>query len=891
MTQEIRALAVGLVAGMVLPLAGLGRAAGELLDSYEDVRDIDQMAADVRKAAIGSSFSRGWFDWERMRTQYVDEGRRDRNALKMMQAYFRGAILDRYRAFEKSGEGDRFYLFNTHVGGRSKYGGGSHGGWGSHGRMRIYEELVKQKMLTPDEQKLFKKIVIQSLSPKFLDFDQLERGANNRPYGNTGGIAAAVGIFPDMPRAKALKAWVERQWRELTEPGDILEVNHYPYGGLHLKAMLDIAEETGKLEKPADRAMILAIGKRYLGFIHGGGLRGNPNSGANVRTDREAIYRNPWHVNNYQMEAAALETDFWYRMAKQFKDGEFLWAAVQIALGGLPPDGKAPKEWQDAYNRRFEYFNKTGLKPRCPAGKSAIRYLSPLKHKIPERLYVRPGRRSGKPFVSYYIYDRNTEYMHCFGDAAGRLYEYCVDGAKLLGSAGKYNGIFCGQAYYDMLLVLNAGDDFPVRPNGRMGSKAGMWNTASGSMPFITNHRTAPDSANWRYDEGKSWPWRRTDDAVGGSAANMDGHWYLNNDYHLKTATLVFYGDPDAKATPETVYVRNLRLGGPKGDVTLARFDRMPKDIRVTRSAYAGDKVQVPVQGDALTKAVAIGDGSLRLTVRPGFGYKVTVGGFDVKFNVNDDYTRIAFDYKAMSNDPYFRRDRGWRYHRSRSPMLVADLVLNGRTTVHVHQTRGGILEWDSLRAENKGDDSMGRFTYRNYFGAHSRWTRQTVLTREGYLVVRDAYRGGKDVDGFQAGPIWCLRADGKLQALPVKRSQDRCWFDAPAWDHAWWQKRPKRLLVYVHPGKGLSFGQAQHQTTPDISRAIKTNSSFAKAIVRAGRPVVFLSGLVPHEADERAEDVVKRIRTRVDAQGNAEAKIAGVSVAVKADGGWEVKR
>ena len=266
--------------------------------------------------------------------------------------------------------------------------------------------------------------------------------------------------------------------------------------------MLDIAVETGKINEPADRALVYAIGKRYLGFVHGSGVRGNPNSSANVNANRPEIYSSPWDVTHYS--GWDLIADYWYRMAREFKDPQFLWAAVQINLGGAPPNGRVPAEWQDAYNRRFEYFNKIGLKPECPQGKSSVSLLSPLNHKVKERLYLHPGRRCGKPFVSYYLYDRNNEYMHCFGDTAGRLYEYCADGAKLLHSSGKYNGIFSGQACYDMLLVLNPHDDFPVRDSrGRMGSKAGVWNTASGSLPAITHCRTAPDSRNWRYDKSK----------------------------------------------------------------------------------------------------------------------------------------------------------------------------------------------------------------------------------------------------------------------------------------------------------------------------------------------------------------------------------------------------
>ena len=75
-----------------------------------------------------------------------------------------------------------------------------------------------------------------------------------------------------------------------------------------------------------------------------------------------------------------------------------------------------------------------------------------------------------------------------------------------------------------------------------------------------------------------------------------------------------------------------------------------------------------------------------------------------------------------------------------------------------------------------------------------------------------------------------------KYDNQPPSHDGKRNWFDAPAWDHTWWQKQKKRVLVYVHPAEGQSYGQAQHQSTADISRAINTNSSYAKATVKAGR-------------------------------------------------------
>ena len=83
--------------------------------------------------------------------RYIDEGRCDHNALKLLSAYFRGAVFDRYHALEAKGEGEMFYIFNTsmdtteltrvsvHKVFEHDIHGGGHGGWGSHARMLIFQ--------------------------------------------------------------------------------------------------------------------------------------------------------------------------------------------------------------------------------------------------------------------------------------------------------------------------------------------------------------------------------------------------------------------------------------------------------------------------------------------------------------------------------------------------------------------------------------------------------------------------------------------------------------------------------------------------------------------------------------------------------------------------------
>ena len=73
----------------------------------------------------------------------------------------------------------------------------------------------------------------------------------------------------------------------------------------------------------------------------------------------------------------------------------------------------------------------------------------------------------------------------------------------------------------------------------------------------------------------------------------------------------------------------------------------------------------------------------------------------------------------------------------------------------------------------------------------------------------------------------------------PVGHDPGRNWFDAPAWDHAWWQKKRKRILLWIHPGEGKTFGVTAHDTSPDISRPLgfeyyPTQNSHAMAVLEA---------------------------------------------------------
>ena len=460
---------------------------GHPRESYSDVKNIDKMEAALRDSLASierHSFSRGWWVWDRLRCRYVDGGRKDSSALRVLRAVFRGLLLDRHKKLEEKGEGDLLYIFYTSLTGdrkestlnvngrkvfRDVHGGGYHGGWGGAARMRIYEELSTQKMLTGEEEIRFEKIVKQSLESRFIDFKKKAQSANNHSFGNAGGIALALDLFPDAPQADEARAWIDRIWENLSEFGDWTEWNYYPYGPIFLHGLIDIAEVTGRIN--SEKELINAVGNRCLGFIHGGGVRGNPNCGSVVRDDLESVYKDPWNFGYYNVETSSRDGHFWYRLAKHYKDPYYLWAAEQVSLGGRPLNGKVSKEYDSAYERRFAWFIERDIKPKIPEGGAKIGLLSSLKNKIPERLYLNRDRKAGSAFAAFFLYPEKDEHLD---NVSGHLYEYSVSGSKYLHTSGKYNNVYSGkdlrgggtgEESLDLLLVMHNRHQFPLHPD------------------------------------------------------------------------------------------------------------------------------------------------------------------------------------------------------------------------------------------------------------------------------------------------------------------------------------------------------------------------------------------------------------------------------------------
>ncbi|MEN9019488.1 MAG: hypothetical protein GWQ05_12470 [Verrucomicrobiaceae bacterium] len=126
------------------------------------------------------------------------------------------------------------------------------------------------------------------LERRFINFNTKAQTANNHCLDNAGGVALALKLYPNAPQAKEALAWLDCLWKHLASFGDWKEWNYYPHGPIFLHGVLDIAEATGWIS--SDRELIKLVGQRCLSFIHGGNVRGNPNSGVRMRMSYEQVY-------------------------------------------------------------------------------------------------------------------------------------------------------------------------------------------------------------------------------------------------------------------------------------------------------------------------------------------------------------------------------------------------------------------------------------------------------------------------------------------------------------------------------------------------------------------------------------------------------------------------
>ena len=108
----------------------------------------------------------------------------------------------------------------------------------------------------------------------------------------------------------------------------------------------------------------------------------------------------------------------------------------------------------------------------------------------------------------------------------------------------------------------------------------------------------------------------------------MDGYWYLNNDYHLRSVYLGKFDKPTR--------LQNLRLAGPKGSITLAPLDQITGQIKLTEHRGEEQMELTGAERDAALTVVKDGRNGgqcLQLNVRQGSSLSMVYDRLDLKFN------------------------------------------------------------------------------------------------------------------------------------------------------------------------------------------------------------------------------------------------------------------
>jgi len=214
-------------------------------------------------------------------------------------------------------------------------------------------------------------------------------------------------------------------------------------------------------------------------------------------------------------------------------------------------------------------------------------------------------------------------------------------------------------------------------------------------------------------------------------------------------------------------------------------------------------------------------------------------------------------------------------------------------------------LGYGDARAENRpatgsggtGADAYGFVEFTRYVQADTRLTRRMVLTEEGMLVIADHLAPGESVDGAAAGSLW------KLNAIDQRGEN---WFNQPVL-HAFKPQQdaidPRRwaseLLVYHAKSPGRETGAFDWENVKG-KRPNYRYTAYSKQTLRAGRPVTFVTVLVPHPERISAEEIARGIAPKVDEKGNVTVVIDrrddkdGLRVTVRIDnrnGSWRVTR
>ena len=572
-------------------------------------------------------------------------------------------------------------------------------------------------------------------------------------------------------------------------------------------------------------------------------------------------------------------------------------------MGSRYPVKEAVKGLAD----RFGEFYKLGIKPQMPETASKIQHMFPMTYKIPDRMLLAPSPKEGNPYAAFYINDTMETLHHASEDNRGELYHYEVDGVMYLKRSGWHK--WAGQT--NTLVVTDSQAEFPFYYT--RGKLPGHWYRASSNMRllrlfteseqykrvgFTQDQDDPPGGAYGNRKDETSMPLplalREKKSPYGLHLSNPKGLAGKNEKITINNVTISlnsfsgkafnhsikWYRDHRNMAPakgPFDIVIDDVFIAGPEGEKTLLNLERIPEKLEVVyyEAGKQGkkDAKRVLSRGEVkeiieVTDDSESGGKALRVTCRPG-RTDLVFRGFNEPIHLTDEYQRIGFNYKYVS-------EQAENYLRTPVRIMVNRLTCRG---MYVDRQQGGVLE-DTF-VEEKGNDCYGEMTYHGIYTYDSKWTRRTLLTEEGYLIVVDAFLPGEAADGMSGGPVW------KLNNPPTG---GRSWFDSVA-D----KDRGRNLMVKFHSQRGHVYG-----VQPQGGRS-RDYAVFAKSRLDAGKKEVFISVMIPHDSNIEATEISGQqgVETELSETGDVEVKIypyskkreTPIAIEIPHDGGWSINR
>lgn len=435
------------------------------------------------------------------------------------------------------------------------------------------------------------------------------------------------------------------------------------------------------------------------------------------------------------------------------------------------------------------------------------------------------------------------------------MFRFELNGVMFLNSLGYHNR--CPDHANHVVMSANMSAEFPFRTNL---VRPGVW------------HHSALPTKRMRY--------------VGTSPA--DPLWHIRN-----LSSLNFRLQIDVHNESTWIVVDDIALTGPnRSRVVIDDFESGTatpwcSSCSLTKDAHGGEYA-MQLQGTPQQQVAA---GSANFNRPPGTPFPFV---FDWR-----EYDTLELWWKASPSTP-----PAWETTKSTPTGLqggtnrLLEIADADGSPFGFNAAYDPFAPWPRVPSsvETSADhrDSRSLTSFTGWYTKSTNWTRASVLTREGVLVVLDAIDPGLEAVGAAAGPVWHLQVPVQ-PTVGGQNTTDR-WYDATGfWDSS--VKPPARsneTYLFVLPkfgSTGDSTGEVGMETKVLWGDA-KPWSVFAKQELRLGVTATYLTVLIPHAASITPEKLLNEIEIADDpTTGSFTLHFGSLHVNVAPDGSWLVTR